>query len=234
MNSSITSILGAVLLASFVSTGVHAQVADDRNDSKSTRLFVLEDELSPPVPMTSPASYEEAELYGVEEGCSSCGGACYCNGWRSREKLFGDWHGARSCLAQRGIIADLQLTQFYQGVSGGGVRQVFEYGGKVDYMFTFLGEPLGINEGFTAILHAETRFGQGIGPAAGALAFPNTNMLYPLPGEQITAITGLLVIQALSEEVALTIGKINSIDYSRCSILIWGVESMGSRTRRFC
>ncbi|HBL48187.1 MAG TPA: hypothetical protein DDZ90_32875, partial [Planctomycetaceae bacterium] len=97
----------------------------------------------------------------------------------SREYLTGDLFGARSGLAEHGVIADIQLTQFYQGVASGGRRQRFLYGGKGDYMFTFQGEKLGLNKGFSAILHAETRYGDDINTAGGALSFPNSNMFYP-------------------------------------------------------
>jgi len=49
---------------------------------------------------------------------------------------------------------------------------------------TFIGAKLGLNKGFTALLHAERRFGGDINADAGPLALPNANMLYPLPGEQ--------------------------------------------------
>ncbi len=154
------------------------------------------------------------ELLAQDEGCDS--GCVYggCDGeslW-TRPQMFGDWLGARSGLAKRGIIADLQLTQFYQGVASGGVDQTDAYGGKLDYQFTFLGEPLGLWKGFTTILHAETRFGDASNADAGAFAFPNVNMLYPLPGQNDTAITGLLMMQALNERWSLAAGKINALD----------------------
>jgi porin len=121
--------------------------------------------------------------------------------------------GARSSLAEHGILADVQMTQFYQGVSSGGVEQKDAYGGKLDYMFTIDGGKLGLHEGFMTILHAETRFGEAIGAEAGAFAIPNTNMLWPLPGTHETSITGLLFIQALSERVSLAGGKINVADF---------------------
>ncbi len=134
-------------------------------------------------------------------------------GQSSDDQLFGDWLGMRPRLAKRGVIADLQLTQFYQGVASGGVEQTDAYGGKLDYQFTFLGEPLGLNKGFTALMHAETRFGEAVNADAGAFAFPNVNMLYPLPNQNDTAITGLLFMQALNERVVLAAGKINVVDF---------------------
>lgn len=139
--------------------------------------------------------------------CNCKCGQCF---W-SRESLTKGFFGLQPALAQKGVVADFQLTQFYQGVTSGGARQNFNYGGKLDYNFTFLGEPLGLNKGFMAIMHAETRFGEDVILDAAGLAPVNANML--MPGlENSTAITGLQFMQTLSEEWVLTYGKINSFD----------------------
>ena len=141
-------------------------------------------------------------------GCGGCVAESLC----TREHLFGDWLGARSGLAQHGILADLYLTQFYQGVTNGGVDQTFKYGGKLHYEFTFEGEKLGLNKGLAVVMHAETRFGEDVNAQAGALAFPNTDMLFPFPERQLTAIPGLFVTQALNERFTLTVGKYRTLD----------------------
>ena len=64
------------------------------------------------------------------------------------------------------------------------------YGGKVDYEFSFLGEKLGLNKGFTALLHAETRYGETANFEAGLLSIPNLAMVYPFPEKQETSISG--------------------------------------------
>ncbi len=148
---------------------------------------------------------------GVECLGAGVGQSC-CDCLRCREHLFGDWFGARGDLAERGIVVELPFTQFYQGVASGGVEQTSRYGGKLDYLVTLQGQKLGLNEGFTAILHAETRYGEDANGPAGSLALPNVNMLWPLPGETETSISGVIVMQALSEEVALAAGKFNGLD----------------------
>ena len=77
---------------------------------------------------------------------------CLC----CREYLTGNLFGGRSGLAEHGVVADLQLTQFYQGVADGGADQTAKYGGKLDYFFTFA-------QGLV-VLHAETPFGQKTEP----------------------------------------------------------------------
>jgi porin len=151
---------------------------------------------------------------GAEPGCcgsGACANPCCSTCLLHRENLFGAWCGLRPALASHGIIADLQLTQFYQGVASGGNEELFKYGGKLDYNFIFLGEQLGLNKGFKVLLHAETRFGEDITLDAVPLAASNANMLYPSL-ENETAITGLLFMQALSPTCVATVGKFNSLD----------------------
>ena len=130
----------------------------------------------------------------------------------SREKLTGDWYGMRSDLKKLGINLDLRLSQFYQGVTSGGVNTNDAYGGKFDYFLNVDGHKLGLWEGFGMTMHAETQFGNSIMTDAGAFALPNTSMLFPLPDYRGTAITGLYLEQALSKNVALAFGKINALD----------------------
>src|SRR5262245_9171186 len=57
-----------------------------------------------------------------------------------RSKLTGDWFGYRSRLRDRGITVDLSTTQFYQGVTSGGLERSFSYGGRNDYFLNLDGE----------------------------------------------------------------------------------------------
>lgn len=111
-----------------------------------------------------------------------------------------------------GVVYDLQATQFYQGVASGGAEQEFEYGGKVDQFFIFDSGKLGLWQGMTATMHAETRFGDDVNQEAVGFAPVNVAMLYPRAGEHDTAITGLSFAQALNEEVQAVFGKFNALD----------------------
>ncbi|MFG0334209.1 MAG: carbohydrate porin, partial [Maioricimonas sp. JB049] len=157
-------------------------------------------------------------------GCDTCDVGCdaRCDGssqahsapddlW-NRSHLGGDWGGLRSAMAGHGIIADVSLTQFYQGIVHGGRERDFEYGGKLDYIFMLQGKQLGLNEGFMATIHAETRYGHDIILDGAALAPANAAMLYP-EFDDTTAITGLQILQAFSEEWAVTFGKFNAFDF---------------------
>ena len=147
---------------------------------------------------------------------SLCAALLATNAWAkdiwTRDKLSGDWGGLRTDLAEHGIQLDVRLTQFYQGVASGGKNTNFEYGGKFDYILKLDGKKLGLWPGFFVTMHAETQFGHTIIGDAGGFSLPNTSMLYPLPDQHKTAITGLLFEQALSKNFALVAGKINVVD----------------------
>ena len=157
--------------------------------------------------LADPASVSQAfaQCDYCQGQTGGCDASCCAGDWLSREDLFGDWLGARSGLAEHAVVADLQLTQFYQGVASGGREQKDAYGGKLDYFFTVAG-------GF-AVVHAETRFGEDVVLDATGLAPVNTNMLYP-GLENTTAITGLQFNLPLTsdQEWIGTFGKINTLD----------------------
>ena len=130
---------------------------------------------------------------------------------REREQLFGDWGGARTVLAQRGIIVDLQATQFYQGVTDGSADDNWKYGLKSDLFVTLLGEKLGLWKGLIVNMHLEGRAGDDVNALSG-LSPANSAMLMP-NSEDTVAITQLIAIQMLSEQVGVIAGKLNAFDF---------------------
>lgn len=130
----------------------------------------------------------------------------------SRPRLTGDWLGKRTSLAERGLTFDLFGTQFYQGVAAGGRQQEWEYGGKFDYLLNIDGGKLGLMQGLFVNLHGESRLGQSVNNIDGLLTPSNIALRFPEPEGNITALTGVKITQALSENFALFLGKINTLD----------------------
>ena len=120
--------------------------------------------------------------------------------------------GYRTDLAAHGITIDASLTQFSQGVTSGGRQQDWVYGGHGDYLLNIDGEKAGLWKGFFVTMHAETRYARDVNNFSGALVPPNTTMLFPQSGTDITAITSLKFTQALSEKFVVFLGKINTLD----------------------
>lgn len=186
--------------------------SESLTQAKFDRLFA---DNAPWIQQMSCKSTATSSCGQICDSCGeSCGGCCSgcCDDLMTRASLTNGLWGAGAKMAEHGVVADLQWTQWYQGVTNGGVNEAFRYGGKADYNLTFVGEKLGLNKGFNVMMHAETRYGQTSNLDAGALALPNINMLYPAPGRDVTSITGLFFMQALSEKWAVTAGKYNSLD----------------------
>jgi len=131
----------------------------------------------------------------------------------TRKYLSGDWNGRRSQLAERGVTMDIFATQFYQGVTSGGLSREFEYGGKLDLLPNFDGQKLGLWQGLSANAHVETRFGTTTNAIAGTLLPSNAAMAFPFdPDTQGVWLTALKFNQALSENLIVFAGKLNGLD----------------------
>jgi porin len=140
------------------------------------------------------------------DDCSGC-----CDLW-TRPQLTGDWLGHRTAAAERGIVFDADLTQFYQGVASGGLQQRFRYGGHGDYVLKFDFDKLIGQEGLFLQLRAEHRFGQAVnlndtGAYADAAVLPNL----PAPTDDLI-LTNVAITQALSEEFIVFFGKLDTLD----------------------
>jgi porin len=134
----------------------------------------------------------------------------------AQDKILGDWFGARTNLANRGITADLRLSQYWQGVASGGVQQRGEYGGTMDYIVNVDGDKLAGLKGFSMNMHARTRFGSDINSSAGSFVLPNAGMMMPLPGDyngtDITGLTASQMFPLFDRPAVVSFGKLDLID----------------------
>ena len=134
----------------------------------------------------------------------------------TRDQLTGDWGGARTDLSEDGIDLDFRLSQYYQGVTSGGVNRNSEYGGTLDYRVNLDAEKLFGAKGLSFNMHARTRFGQDIISDGGSLVLPNAGMMMPSPGDYHgTDITGLTLSQTFSlfgGPALIQLGKLDAID----------------------
>jgi porin len=129
-----------------------------------------------------------------------------------RPKLTGDWFGTRDQLRDNGITFDLYSTNFYQGVTSGGLNNNFQFGGRADYLMNVDGQKAGLWQGFFIDLHAETIYGTSANKSTGALTPMSIGQAVPIPSGEITALTGVKFTQALSENFVTFFGKINTLD----------------------
>ncbi len=131
--------------------------------------------------------------------------------WK-RAYLTGDWGGARTDLANHGILFDIDVTQNAQGNAHGGknTKGAFEYGGSADYTLRLDTARMGLWPGGLITLHGETQFGQSVNGNVGSLSPSNIKSLLPIPDDPgETTLSEFYITQALSEKLALVAGKMD-------------------------
>ena len=126
--------------------------------------------------------------------------------------LTRNWFGGRDALFDEGIDLRTNLSQFYQGVTGGGLRQSFPYGLKFDYFGTIEAEKLFGWEGLFVNLHGESRFGESINRDVGSLVPANFALEFPKPVGSASALTNMQIEQFLGPDFVVTFGKLNAAD----------------------
>jgi len=127
-------------------------------------------------------------------------------------KLTGDWCGARTALAEKGITIDLELLQIGQGNARGGkdTNRGFAYSGSMDYIVNFDFQKLGLWPGGFAKIRGETQFGQSINSKVGDISPVNVDAVLPPPADGgLTTLTEAYMIQFLSEKLFLLGGKVD-------------------------
>lgn len=129
-----------------------------------------------------------------------------------RSTLGGQWCGVRPALAESGVTLQNDLTQFYSGVSSGGRDREYRYAGHGDYVALLDGEKLFGAQGFFVKLRAEHRWGESLAGATGALLPPNVLADLPTRASENVYLTNVLLTQALSDNVALYGGKLDTLD----------------------
>lgn len=126
--------------------------------------------------------------------------------------LLGDWTGWRTRFADNGITANGDLTMYYSGVADGGLRQKFRFGGHSDYVFLFDGGKMGLQEGLFVKVRAERQFADSINGYTGAAMPVNLVTNLPVADSNDLYVTNFLITQAFSEQFAVFVGKVDSLD----------------------
>ncbi len=132
--------------------------------------------------------------------------------WNSRPKLTGDWCCLRENLRDDGYTFDISATQYYQGTADGGLKDGFRFGGRDDYLVNVDGQKAGLWPGLGINLHGETVYGDSVNLFTGAVVPVNIGRAHPVFTGNTTALTAVKFTQALSENLVIFGGKINTID----------------------
>lgn len=128
----------------------------------------------------------------------------------------------KQVLKERGIIIDASLSQFYQGVVAGDGERDWQYGGKGDLVATLDGGKLGLWHGLYVNVHQEWLYGEDANNQGdGSLIPVNTALGFPRLGGYDRD-TSIIVTQAFSEQLSISVGKFNMLDGAAKTPLIGG------------
>jgi porin len=110
------------------------------------------------------------------------------------------------------LTFDADVTQFYFGVTEGGLDRRSDYGGHGDYVLNADLGKLGIHQGLFLKLRAEHRFGESISDDTGAFLPATVSPDLPVRDSEDVYLTNVLFTQALSESFAVFAGKLDTLD----------------------
>ncbi len=107
--------------------------------------------------------------------------AGYGGSWTEWSKATGDWGGARTALADKGITLDWRVTQIVQENMHGGAdtSSAIKYSGSSILEFKLDTGKMGLWPGGTFVFVGEPRWGRGVNRFAGTLMPVNTDALKP-------------------------------------------------------
>lgn len=136
----------------------------------------------------------------------------YSGSFSQRSHLLGDWGGARSGLAEKGLSLDWSLLQF-GAASDGGLESDTDYGVKSEALFTLDLERAGIMRGALVTMRAESRAGNSPNTTTGAFLPVNDPMFFPQPPDEDFAlyVTELRLMQLLSPRAGFFVGKFTTL-----------------------
>jgi len=146
--------------------------------------------------------------------------------WLTRSTLTGDWGGARSSLAERGVSFDLRHTSTYQGLASGTGPESYEYGGKADAFIDLDSAKLGLWDGGGFRSHFEYRHGPAPATLGGAIFAVNTALYWPVGTPDELVATSLYFTQKLGDRSGIAIGKFNPVDLIAADPFFggWGID----------
>lgn len=140
----------------------------------------------------------------------------YTGDFWTRDYLTGDWGGVRSDLANKGVQLGVEWNQYIQGVVDGGRDDSTEYGGTADYTMNLDLMRMGVLQGALIKFRAESRYGNSVNGASGAILPVNTDAFFPLASQLdddiAFTITDLNYTQFLSEHIGVFLGKLDTLD----------------------
>jgi porin len=134
--------------------------------------------------------------------------------WLSRERLLGDWGGARTEMGSRGVKMGADFTQFFEWAPVGDDDRGFDYGGRLDFR---VGADLGnyLAKGLSVTSHLKFRYGDTPLLAGGTLLPTSAALLFPESTGEHIQISSLFGTYVINNTIALNFGRFDMVDQYR-------------------
>ena len=137
-------------------------------------------------------------------------------------KTLTDWPDSpKADLRRYGLETDVWVTQFFQGIAAGANNGVSRYGGKVDGFLRIDAEKLGLWQGLRVTAQYEHYFGLNLNNKDFILVPVNAPQAFIANDNYHTALS-LVVTQALSKQLSVSVGKFNMMTLASQTPLIGG------------
>ncbi len=141
--------------------------------------------------------------------------------WTARG-LFDPRGGPRDALRSWGVDVNGRITHFYQGVTAGDGRRMWQSGAKADATLTLDGGKLGLWPGLFVTIHQEWNVGRDVNAVGiGQLLPPNMGMALPRLGG-FENDTSIVVTQNVGEAFSISAGKFNLLELAAKTPLAGG------------
>ena len=127
----------------------------------------------------------------------------------SRPALIGDCGGLRQQLMDKGLRFDINLTQTLQDNVAGGKEEGLTYQEGFDFGFRLDTGHAGLWPGGLLVARGEARYGKSNNLKTGALMPVNTDSLFPVPEDDVVALSELYYMQFLTPWVGILAGKLS-------------------------
>lgn len=158
--------------------------------------------------------------------CSQAQSTSATSSFLTQSYLTGDWAGARSSLADKGVNLDFRHTSFYQGLASGTGDKDFDYGGKFDVFIDLDSSKMGLWEGGGFRSHFEYSHGDLATNLGGTLFATNTAMYWPVGTPEKVVATSLYFTQKVGDKSSIALGKFNPVDLLAADLFYggWGID----------
>lgn len=129
-----------------------------------------------------------------------------------REVLTGDWFGARSGLADRGLAFELAATWVVQGSAAGGIDNGVSSFARFDLGLSFDTEAAGLWSGGILVFEAQGRIGDAHNNRTGTVSPVDYAAVYPVTEGDTVQIAELYYEHAITEWFAVSAGRFSLRD----------------------